>query len=97
MVIAMTIPDGISEIAWAAAVDATMGTMAFGSPRLTETIARAIQAAQKAEREVCALLIEQGFDRENVVRKTDECAHGRFGYEDCEQCAVIAIRSRKGA
>lgn len=57
-------------------------------------IARAIMAAKAEEREACALLLDEGFEREGVKHKNDECSHGRFGYEDCEQCASAAIRKR---
>lgn len=40
----------------------------------------------------CITLIEVGFDR-GIAKKTDTCAHGRYGWEDCEQCAVAALRA----
>ena len=57
-------------------------------------VARAIMAAQKRENEACARLIEEGFDRAGIVTKNDQCPHNKYGWEDCEQCAVAAIRNR---
>lgn len=42
----MNKPDDISKGAWDAAVSVTVGTMAFGSPRLTADFARALMAAK---------------------------------------------------
>jgi histidinol phosphatase-like PHP family hydrolase len=39
-----------------------------------------------------ATIIEEGFER-GIERKQDTCAHGKFDWEDCEQCAVAAIRA----
>lgn len=57
------------------------------------------------EREACARLVEEGFDRavaesyrnDGVSSKNDKCQHGRYMYEDCEACCVIAIRSSSGS
>jgi hypothetical protein len=66
-----------------------------------EQMARVLLAERLKEREACAKLIEEGFERpvgEAQVpghrSKNDYCPHQRFMYEDCEQCAAIAIRSR---
>lgn len=40
-------------------------------------------------------LIEQGYDR-GIKRKQDTCAHGKYGWEDCDRCAAAALR-REGA
>lgn len=61
---------------------------------LVAATTRIILAAKAEEREACALLIEQGFDREGITTKNDKCPHGLYGWEDCEQCAVRAIRKR---
>lgn len=53
------------------------------------------------ERERCAKLLEEGYERtvatpyrnDGVNSKNDQCAHGRYMYEDCEACAASAIRS----
>lgn len=55
--------------------------------------------------EQCAELIETGYDKpvgkpwrkDGKPSKNDECPHGRYMYEDCEPCAVIAIRSLAGS
>jgi len=63
----------------------------------------AVVEAVLAEREACAALIEEGFERivgesyaddPNVRSKHDKCPHGRYMYEDCEQCCADAIRQR---
>ena len=63
----------------------------------------AFAAALCEEREACATLVEEGFDRvvgesyaddPNVRSKHDKCPHGRYMYEDCEQCCADAIRQR---
>ena len=51
--------------------------------------------ARNAALEEAAKLIEEGFDRPGIAKKQDTCAHGKFGWEDCEQCAVVAIRALK--
>lgn len=55
--------------------------------------------------EQCAKLIENGYDKpvgkpwrkDGKPSKNDECPHGRYMYEDCEPCAVIAIRALAGS
>lgn len=44
--------------------------------------------------EAAAKLIEGGIDR-GIRTKRDTCKHNRFGWEDCELCAVDAIRALK--
>jgi len=39
-----------------------------------------------------ATIIEEGFER-GIERKQDTCAHGKFDWEDCDQCAAAAIRA----
>ena len=82
-----------SKVEGAAALLAIANGEYDGYPMIT-IAARAILAAKAEEREACALLIDEGFDRVGVKSKLDECDHGRFGYEDCEQCASAAIRKR---
>lgn len=51
--------------------------------------------------EEAATLIEQGFTRDVAEpympdgrrTKNDKCPHGRYMYEDCEQCCAAAIRA----
>jgi len=54
----MSKPEDVSQEAWDAADAVTVGTMAFGSPLLTASLARAIMAAEKRgeERESEAIL-----------------------------------------
>ena len=53
-----------------------------------------IAVAILSERERCAKLIEEGFSR-GIESKTETCAHGKFSWEDCDQCCAIAIRTQK--
>jgi hypothetical protein len=46
--------------------------------------------------ERCAQLIDEGVDRPGIEIKQDTCAHGKFGWEDCEACCAAAIRALKG-
>ena len=50
---------------------------------------------RNAALEEAAKLIEEGFDRPGIETKQDTCAHGKFGWEDCEGCAAAAIRALK--
>lgn len=79
------IPDDIRKKA--EAVTKTMPT-AFGWRKITDEVAKAINA----ERERCARLIEEGYER-GIARKVDMCAHSKFKWEDCDECAVAAIRA----
>jgi hypothetical protein len=89
-------PEDITDEAWNAAGRFCSDTAARlpGAVSVEEFVARAIMAAKAEEREACAKLIEEGFDREGVQSKNDKCPHGLYGWEDCEQCAVRAIRKR---
>ena len=66
-----------------------------------DLISQALLEAHKAVCEDAAKLIEEGYERkvarpyrdDGVRSKNDQCEHGRYMYEDCEACAVIAIRS----
>lgn len=59
-----------------------------------------IARALMAERERCARLIEDGFNRSvgkplrpgGRPSKNDKCPHDRAMFEDCEQCCADAIR-----
>ncbi|MFC3072386.1 hypothetical protein [Shinella pollutisoli] len=55
-------------------------------------VAKAIHDAVMAERERCARLIEEGYER-GIATKRDRCAHSKFEWEDCDECAVAAIRA----
>jgi len=55
----------------------------------------------KATVERCIEIIEGGFDKQVAEQfrmdgkpsKNDKCPHGFYMYEDCEACAVVALRS----
>lgn len=49
-------------------------------------------AIRSASLKAAADLLDAGFDR-GILKKQDHCAHGRFGWEDCELCASAAIRA----
>lgn len=62
--------------------------------------AEVIAEAIVAERERCAKLIEEGFEKAvgesyelGHKSKNDKCPHGRYMYEDCDQCCADAIRA----
>lgn len=40
-----------------------------------------------------AKLIDEGFDR-GIAPKVEQCAHDRYGWEDCESCASAAILAK---
>lgn len=52
-----------------------------------------LASAREAAFEEAATLIDEGFDR-GIKRKQDTCSHGKFEWEDCEQCASAALRAR---
>lgn len=56
-------------------------------------LSQAYERGQVDMRERATKLIDEGFDRPDIVHKVDKCAHGLYGWEDCEQCASAAIRS----
>jgi len=107
----MTRPDWCDKKTWEAAddlMDAVLGDgIMQGAPNSQAAIARALLAAEQRgaerEREACALLIEEGFERvvgkryrdDGGSSKNDLCIHHHPMYEDCEQCAAAAIRGRK--
>jgi len=67
-----------------------------------QVLAYAILQARSSAYEECAKLIEEGFEKivgepyrdDGIPSKNDKCPHGRYMYEDCEQCCVDAIRSK---
>lgn len=83
--------DGKAQQTWSA-IDARLA-------QVDSLIARAqaaeasLASARADALEEAAKLIESGFDREGITTKHDKCPHGLYGWEDCEQCAVIAIRA----
>lgn len=71
-------------------------------PECILVLANAISKAVEQERESIVNMLEEGYDRvpgkpyrdDGVYSKNDECLHGRYMYQDCEECAIQAIRSR---
>lgn len=45
--------------------------------------------------ELAAQTAEGNYSHIGVKTKHDKCPHGRYGWEDCDQCAAAAIRSNK--
>ena len=76
------------------------GDHALGAGALAEALMPFLEAAYTVARdealEEAAKVIDAGFPRKGVVKKSDKCDHGRFGWDDCEQCAATAIRDMKG-
>jgi len=85
-----TIPDDIVEAAEDAAI--AIGQTDGDLIEATAIIAQAIHDAVMAERERCARLIEEGYER-GIANKRDTSAHGKFEWEDCDECVVAAIRA----
>jgi hypothetical protein len=103
----MTIPEGITEAAWEAAFDpAEDAYMAFDYETARAIVARAIQAAQEAEREACAAIAdERAAICEDAVSKIDagKLYAGIPTARATEQCAqlealhIARLIRRKGA
>jgi hypothetical protein len=53
--------------------------------------------ARSAALEEAAKLIEEGYPRPGITNAHGRCPHGLFGWEDCESCAVAAVRALKAA
>lgn len=58
-----------------------------------ERLQRELSEARRQAFIEAATLIDEGFDR-GIKRKQDTCAHGKFQWEDCEQCASKALRDK---
>lgn len=93
-----------SDVVMAKAADLAkkVGYISLDSPdKITRGWFIRMARAILAERERCAKLAEEGYDRvaatiyrgDGVRSKNDQCQHGRYMYEDCEACLAIAIRS----
>ena len=52
-----------------------------------------INAAREEGLRLAAKLIDEGFDR-GIASKVEQCAHDRYGWEDCESCASAAILAK---
>lgn len=60
-----------------------------------------VSSVRRQVLEEAATLIDEGFEKQvgkawrndGKPSKNDECPHGKFMYEDCEQCASYAIRA----
>ena len=67
-----------------------------------DVIALALMRAERRGMEKAAGLIDHGFDKlvgepyraDGTPSKNDKCPHGRYMYEDCEQCCSAAIRAK---
>lgn len=81
---------------WAADIRESSG-QSVDADRL-EAISLALSEARSAGRangmEEAARILEEGFDR-GIKRKQDTCDHGKFEWEDCDQCCAAAIRAAK--
>lgn len=90
-----TRPDDIPEAVWNSCWWAQAG-------RVQMVAARAIMSAISDEREAIIKMLEEGYDRvpgvsyrdDGAYSKNDKCLHGHYMWEDCEPCAIAAIRSR---
>lgn len=92
--------DELTELA--ASLARKTGYISLDSPdKITRGWFLRMARAILAERERCAKLLEEGYERpvatpyrdEGIRTKHDRCLHGRYMYEDCEACAAIVIRS----
>lgn len=76
----------------------------YANPPTVQAVTEA-QAIRDDALEEAAKLVEEGFDRQVGIpwhedekpSKNDRCVHSHPMYEDCEACAVVAIRALKGA
>jgi hypothetical protein len=85
--------EGSKAIAALRAELAAKETEALGYLRAVGQLQDRIAETRAAALEEAAKLIEEGFDRPGIAKKQDTCAHGKFGWEDCESCAAAAIRA----
>lgn len=68
---------------------------------ITSIVLRAMEDAARDMRERCAAILEGDYIRpvatpwrdDGKPSKHDKCPHGQWGYEDCEECAVAAVRA----
>jgi hypothetical protein len=80
-----------------AAYDAWCDNKGIGRQRVEAAVTAALaQMDADAIIERCAQLIDEGVERPGIAIKQDTCAHGKFGWEDCEACCAAAIRALKG-
>jgi hypothetical protein len=87
-----TIPDAFMKAARDTLMAAITAARSKTADEAIELVAKAIHDAVMAERERCARLIEEGYER-GIASKRDRCAHSKFEWEDCDECAVAAIRA----
>jgi hypothetical protein len=98
----MSRPDWCDEATWKAAHSVFSASISDGPEPIARALVAAEQRGAEREREACALLIEEGFEREIGRRwrpdgkpsNLDWCIHDREVGADCEQCAAAAIRGR---
>lgn len=68
------------------------------------TLKREIATLREATLEEAAKVIEEGFHKavgesyrnDGKPSKNDKCPHGRYHYEDCDQCCADAVRALSG-
>ena len=95
-------PEGTPDDIWEMAEEISMNT-ANSYIGNTRAVAAAILKAKNDALEEAATLIDEGFYKtrtkpyreDGIPSKNDECLHGKYMYEDCEQCCSQAIRSLK--
>lgn len=92
----MTKPDDIPQDVWDAA---NMVSAVWKMPGSDNHLALTVEIglAIMAEREACARVLDEGYDRIGIVTKHDKCTHGIWDWDDCDQCAAAAIRNRRAA
>lgn len=88
----------ISGYAWG-------GPMAIANWNRRSSPDREIAELREATLEEAAKVIEEGFEKavgesyrnDGKPSKNDKCPHGRYHYEDCDQCCADAVRALKGS
>lgn len=99
-------PEGHGALKYAATILSALAPAPEAQQeRPAEQVVTEAQAIRDAALEEAARLIEEGYERQRAhlyrrdekPSKYDMCKHEKYMYEDCEQCAVIAIRALKAA
>lgn len=73
-------------------IESTIKDAADEIERLRLSLSEARATGRREGLSEAATIIEEGFER-GIERKQDTCAHGKFDWDDCEQCAAAAIRA----
>lgn len=90
----MTKPDDIPQDVWDAVLSLTPVTFFSEMSVIVQNLRVETARAIMAEREACARVLDEGYDRMGIVTKHDKCTHGIWDWDDCDQCAAAAIRNR---